>query len=89
MLHHFLFRNLILCFYYLKDPNEIPLVEVVDALEVFVSRTRGHTGAIERPSHQELVDAFGSIKFEDIFQFMAEHGVCKHSGADLNKKGQW
>lgn len=73
----------------LVDPNEIPLVEVVDAFEVFVARTRGHTGAIERPSNQELMSVFGSIKFEEIFSFMAEHGICKHAGADLDKKGQW
>lgn len=55
-------------------PNEVALVEVVDAMEVFVSRNRAHTGKLEHATKAQLQDAFGSDKFEDIFAFMAAHG---------------
>jgi len=71
------------------EPNETPIVEVVDCYEVFVSRARGHTGTLERPSNKELMDAFGSVKFEDIFNFMAEHGTLQHAESNVSKRDLW
>lgn len=56
-------------------------MEVVDAWEIYVSRTnRSHLGNLERPSQAELQEAFGTTSFEDIFRFMAQHGNLQHAG---------
>lgn len=55
-------------------PNEVALVEVVDAMEVFVSRNRAHTCKLEHATKAQFQDAFDGDKFEDIFAFMAAHG---------------
>ncbi len=69
----------------------MPLVEVVDAWEVFIAKSRTHTGVLERPSRAQLHDAFGTHKFEDIFAFMAQHGhlhaAGKHSALTGEDKG--
>lgn len=70
------------------DPHEVPLVEVVDAWEVYVAKSRAHTGVLERPSHAQLVDAFGSYKFEDVFAFMAQHGHLHNTGKHTALTGE-
>jgi hypothetical protein len=69
----------------MADPTEIPLTQVVDSWEVYVAHSGAHSGVLDRPSHDLLQEVFGSIKFEDIFAFMAEHGHVKEStrGGDL------
>lgn len=73
------------------DPSSISLVEVVDVPEVFIADTRAHTGHLQRPSRQQLLDTFDTFHFEEIFAFMCDHGhlqPAKHHG-DLkgNEKG--
>ncbi len=56
-------------------------MEVVDAWEVFVTKTgRAHSGTLERPSHHELQEVFGTTAFEAIFKFMVEHGHLQAAG---------
>lgn len=73
------------------DPNEVPLVEVVDAWEVFIAKSGTHTGVLERPSRAQLHDVFGTHKFEDIFTFMSQHGhlhsIGKHTALTNEEKG--
>ena len=66
----------------------MPLVEVVDAFEVFISKSRTHTGVLERPSHAQLQDAFGSHKFEEVFAFMAQRGHLHHTGKNASLTGE-
>lgn len=73
-----LFFCLIILYYYSTvDPTEIPLTRVVDSWEVYTAQTRAHTGVLDRPSHHLLQTIFGTTKFEDIFEFMANHGHVK------------
>jgi ribosome maturation protein Sdo1 len=55
------------------------VVEVVDAPEVFIC-DHGHTGKLSRPTKAQLEDAFHTTKFDDIFQFMAQHGHLQSTG---------
>lgn len=52
----------------------------MDSWEVFKAHTRAHTGTLERPSKQELEDAFETSDFEEIFKFMVEHGHLHNAG---------
>lgn len=62
------------------DKSAVPLVQVVDTLEVFIAKSgRGHTGQLMRPTNDQLFDAFGSLKFDDIFDFMAVNGHLQQS----------
>lgn len=56
---------------------------MVGAWDVFVSKTKHHNGALERPSHHDLQEVFGTTNFEDIFRFMAEHGHLQSAGHGL------
>jgi hypothetical protein len=69
------------------DPNEIPLVEVVDAWEIFVGHARGHVGSLQHPSNDQLIDAFGSTNFDDIFDFMAKNGYVQSCGRHAQLEG--
>jgi ribosome maturation protein Sdo1 len=62
-----------------KSPNEVPVVQVVDAPEVFVSENGGHNGKLMHARSSMLQDAFGSDKFDDIFHYMAEHGELRNA----------
>ena len=70
------------------DPKEVPLIDVVDAWEIFIAESHAHTGVLERPSHKQLKDAFGSHKFEDIFSFMAQHGHLRPTGKHATLNGE-
>lgn len=70
------------------NPSQIAVSQVVDAAEVFVVREGGHSGLFDRPRDSELEDIFGSKRFDDIFQFMAEHGECKTLGSHADFRGE-
>ena len=72
---HTLVNNSILSFF--ADHASIALVEVVESYEVYIG---ARTGTLQRPSHEQLNEVFGTHKFEDIFEFMSTHGQLKHSG---------
>eukprot|EP01039_Chlorochromonas_danica_P004980 gene4980-5468_t len=73
---------------WIKDPHSVALVEVVDAWEVFVTKTsRAHSGTLERPSRQELEETFGTSDFETIFKFMVENGHIQHAGHQTTLEG--
>jgi ribosome maturation protein Sdo1 len=61
------------------DHSKVPLVEVVDSMEVFIAEHRAHTGKLQHPSNAQLDDAFGTHKFEEIFAIMAEQGHLIHA----------
>lgn len=62
------------------DTSSVPIVEIVDAAEVFITESGRHTGLLARPSKTQLLDVFGSDKFDDIFAFMVQHGQLKNAG---------
>jgi hypothetical protein len=42
-----------------KDPSATPLVSVVDSFDIFINRAGSRSGQWDRPSKQQLNDAFG------------------------------
>lgn len=73
---------------HLSDPNSIPISQVVSVMEVYIADTKAHTGSLKRPSHEQLVDAFGSYRFDDIFPFMVTNGRIQPCGKHSDLKGK-
>lgn len=71
------------------DPTSIPLIEVVDAWEIFTGPTnKAHTGRLGRPSNAQLMDAFDTTNFESIFKVMAQKGHLQSAGKHGNILGR-
>lgn len=60
--------------HYGMQSETVPLVQVVELMEPFIHRTTSHTGRLERPSKQQLVDTFGTSDSVQVVQAILEHG---------------
>lgn len=59
---------------WLSDHSAVPLVDVVDTFEVFVNRTGSRSGHLDRPSKQQLQEAFGSDDMGKVVERLLERG---------------
>ena len=60
--------------YGMPSDEAVPLVQVVELMEPFIHRTTSHTGRLERPSKQQLVDTFGTSDSVQVVQAILERG---------------
>lgn len=52
----------------------IPWITAVGLPQVYINRGGGRSGVLDRPSKQQLLDNFGSDRFEEVFQLMSDEG---------------
>lgn len=60
-----------------KDRTSVPFHDVVDSFEIFINRSGGHTGQLDRPSKLQLRDAFGTDDPQAAIEAVLEQGVLK------------
>jgi hypothetical protein len=79
--------NSTLYHHWLHSPSPaIPLADVVDSFDIFVSQNgNGNTGYLDRPSQQQLFDAFGVKERGGCIERILREGVEKpmHHGNEL------
>ncbi|KAG8810306.1 hypothetical protein FRC18_004124 [Serendipita sp. 400] len=63
---------------YSGGDKSIPIVEVVDSYDVFVS-SQGNQGVLGKASNQQLENVFNTTKSDQIVDFMLKNGVMQRS----------
>ncbi|RKO90976.1 hypothetical protein BDK51DRAFT_34568 [Blyttiomyces helicus] len=61
-------------FVYAEPDKTIPLIEVVQAFEVFEGESGGHTGTLDRPSKQQLSTAFNTDSLDAVVAKIVTEG---------------
>ncbi|EPE34945.1 FYSH [Glarea lozoyensis ATCC 20868] len=65
-----------------KTDKSIPLVDVLDAYQIFVTHKQGAQGILDTASHAELDSEFGTHKIEDVAERILKEGsVVKNKGS--------
>lgn len=56
------------------DHGSVSLMDVVSSPDIFINRNGSRSGILERPSNQQLKEAFGTDDFVKVFDQMSEKG---------------
>jgi ribosome maturation protein Sdo1 len=62
-----------------KEDKSIPLVDVVDSFDIFVTHKQGTQGVLDRASKSSLENEFGSSKEDDVVKQILERGEVQES----------
>lgn len=60
-----------------RGDRSIPLVQVVDGFDIFL--TRGHQQVGDKPSKATLENEFGTTNDDEIITKILEHGIIHHA----------
>ncbi|ORX94864.1 DUF1960-domain-containing protein [Basidiobolus meristosporus CBS 931.73] len=69
-----------------ESDKSVPISKVVQAFNIYVTRTGGSTGVAETPSNQELENTFGTSNDTAVVEHILKHGVAKGSSG-IRKTG--
>ncbi|ORX90197.1 DUF1960-domain-containing protein [Basidiobolus meristosporus CBS 931.73] len=70
-----------------RSDKSISITDVVQTFNVYITRSGGHTGVSETPSHQELDTVFGTSNNTAVVEHILKHGTLKGT-ASISKHGQ-
>jgi len=62
-----------------KKDTSTPLVDVVDSFDIFVTNKHGSQGVMDRASHGQLENEFGSKKPEDAIEKILKEGKVEQT----------
>jgi len=62
-----------------RKDSSTPLVDVVDSYDIFVTHKHGAQGVLDRASHSQIENEFGSTKAEDAIEKILREGQVQQT----------